>query len=75
MWKASNYSFGRNDFTSVANERGEMYKILVVNQFKSHFQSMSVLVQELKTSNYYVFVKGAPEKIHAHSVIKYPQIS
>lgn len=32
---------------------------------------MSVLAFDFETNKYYIFVKGAPEKIHYNSKIKY----
>ncbi len=37
--------------------------MLRVNQFESKFQAMSVLVRDTSCDKYYIFVKGAPEKI------------
>lgn len=46
-------------------------EVLRINQFESKFQSMSVLVKDVRLGNYYIFVKGAPEKIRDLSVNKY----
>jgi magnesium-transporting ATPase (P-type) len=32
---------------------------------------MSVLVKDIKLNKYYVFIKGAPERIDRNSVVKY----
>lgn len=46
-------------------------EVLKINQFESKFQSMSVLIREVRTNCYYIFVKGAPEKIRDLSTVKY----
>lgn len=48
-------------------------EVIRINQFESRFQSMSVLVKDVKKDAYYVFVKGAPEKIRDLSVVKYKE--
>lgn len=41
--------------------------VLRINQFESRFQSMSVLVRDANTGKCYIFAKGSPEKLLAHS--------
>ena len=38
-------------------------EVLRINNFESKFQSMSVLVLEKLSNVYYVFIKGAPERL------------
>lgn len=45
-------------------------EILRINQFESKFQNMSVLVREPSTGKHFIFLKGAPERIDARSVLK-----
>ncbi len=44
--------------------------MLRVNQFESKFQSMSVLVKDVKTNKYFALLKGAPEKVERNSTLK-----
>lgn len=45
----------------------DVLEVLRVNQFESKFQAMSVLVRDRITSQHYIFVKGAPERIQKAS--------
>jgi magnesium-transporting ATPase (P-type) len=45
--------------------------ILRINQFESKFQSMSVLAYDIQERKYYAFLKGAPELIEKHSIVKF----
>lgn len=55
----------------VDNASGDKIEVLRINQFESKFQNMSVLVRDAKLNKFYVFIKGAPERIEKNSVVKY----
>lgn len=55
----------------VTDQRGKKYEVLRINQYESRFQSMSVLIRDVQADRYYVFAKGAPEKMHNYSTKKY----
>ena len=57
---------------TIENE-DEKLEVLRINQFESKFQSMSVLIRDTEDSKYYIFVKGAPEKIFKNSINKVPK--
>ena len=47
------------------------YEVLKINQYESKFQSMSILVRDCNASKYYIFCKGAPEKMNDFSKVKF----
>jgi magnesium-transporting ATPase (P-type) len=74
MYLFSGFTFELSDDVSVkfiARKNDVVIHILRINQFESKFQCMSVLVKDVKKNKYYVFVKGAAEKMQRSSVNKY----
>ena len=52
----------------VEGKDGDLLEVFRINQFESKFQSMSVLVRDVFSDTFYIFVKGAPEKMQRNSV-------
>jgi magnesium-transporting ATPase (P-type) len=50
-------------------------EVLRIHQFESKFQSMSVVARDKKTHETFVFVKGAPEKLHTASTVQLPRFA
>ena len=48
-------------------------EVLRINQFESKFQNMSVLARDTVDNKYYVYIKGAPERIDRNSVFKFKE--
>ena len=60
----SNYRFNVEKDNSVLH-------VLIINQFESKFQNMSVLVHDVTNDRHFIFIKGAPERIHKNSINKF----
>ena len=74
IFQFSGYKLHANEsgevVVTVKNEEGKVLEILKINQFESRFQSMSVLVKDPTDGKFYVFIKGAPERIYHNSTNK-----
>lgn len=74
MYLFSGFTFELSDDVNVkfiARKNDVTIGVLRINQFESKFQCMSVLVRDVAKDKYYVFVKGAAEKMQRSSVNKY----
>lgn len=66
LYSGYNYEVPEHDLRGVAlllTLEQESLEVLRINQFESKFQAMSVLVRDCTRNKYYIFVKGAPERI------------
>ena len=74
IFQFSGYRLQSNEsgeaIVTVSNEEGRVLEILKINQFESRFQSMSVLVKDPAVGKFYVFIKGAPERMNYNSTNK-----